>query len=375
MIANQAASASPDLAPRTAAQLLVDVQKARLSGLSGTVVQTSNLGLPDLPGISSGSGMGGGSSSLTSMVSGTHTWRVWYAGQDKARIALLGSLGESDVVRNGRDLWVWSSKDKTASHTVLPQGQHRGTLSPSELPATPQAAADQALAALDPTTAVTTSGSGKVDGRDAYELVLTPKRNAQGKAKTLVAQVRIAVDAVEHVPLRVQIFSTRSANPAFEVSFSQVDFAKPDASTFSFNPPPGTTVTQSRPGAETPKGAAAEKKAKAQAKASEAATSPKTSTRIVGSGWSTVVVGTVPAQLGAMGTPAAPGSAGGKTPSSDRTTRQLEALLRNLPHTSGAWGSGRLLSGTLFSVLLTDDGRFAVGAVPPAQLTAALDTK
>jgi outer membrane lipoprotein-sorting protein len=384
LIANQAASASPDLAPRTAAQLLVDVQKARLSGLSGTVVQTSNLGLPELPGISSGSGMGGGSSSLSSMVSGTHTWRVWYAGQDKARIALLGSLGESDVVRNGRDLWVWSSKDKTASHTVLPQGQHRATLSPSELPATPQAAADQALAALDPTTAVTTSGSGKVNGRDAYELVLTPKRNAQGRATTLVAQVRIAVDAVEHVPLRVQIFSTRSANPAFEVSFSQVDFAKPDASTFSFNPPPGTTVTQSTPGAATPgaatpgaatpKGAAAEK-AKTQAKAGEAATSAKASTKIVGSGWSTVVVGTVPAQLGALGTPAAPGSAGGKTPSSDRTTRQLEALLRNLPRTSGAWGSGRLLSGTLFSVLLTDDGRFAVGAVPPAQLTAALAAK
>lgn len=376
LIANQAASASPDLAPRTAAQLLVDVQQARLSGLSGTVVQTSNLGLPDLPGIGGGSGMGGGSSSLTSMVSGTHTWRVWYAGQDQARIALLGSLGESDVVRNGRDLWVWSSKDKTATHTVLPQGQeqHRATLSPSELPATPQAAADQALAALDPTTAVTTSGSGKVDGRDAYELVLTPKRDAQGKATTLVSQVRIAVDAVEHVPLRVQIFSTRTANPAFEVSFSQVDFAKPDASTFSFNPPPGTTVTQSTQspamGKGKGKGTAAEK-----AKAKAAAASAKASTKVVGSGWSTVVVGTLPTQLSALGTPATPGAAGSKTPSSDRTSRQLEALLRNLPRTSGAWGSGRLLSGTLFSVLLTDDGRIAVGAVPAAQLTAALAAK
>jgi hypothetical protein len=267
---------------------------------------------------------------------------------------------------------VWSSKDKTASHTVLAQGQHHAALSPSELPVTPQAAADQALAALGPTTTVTTSGSGNVAGRDAYELVLTPKRGAQGKATTLVRQVRIAVDAAEHVPLRVQIYSTRSANPAFEVSFSQVDFAKPDASTFSFNPPPGTSVTQSSQGAATPMGTATSKSAAA---AKAAATGAKDSTKTVGTAWSTVVVGTVPAQLGTLGSPAAPGATGTKTPSSDRTSRQLQVLLRSLPRISGAWGSGRLLNGTLFSVLLTDDGRFAVGAVPPAQLIAALTAK
>lgn len=44
-----AASADPSLPPRSAAQLLVDLQTARLDGLSGTVVQRTDLGLPGLP--------------------------------------------------------------------------------------------------------------------------------------------------------------------------------------------------------------------------------------------------------------------------------------------------------------------------------------
>ena len=48
------------------------------------------------------------------------------------------------------------------------------------------------------------------------------------------------------------------------------------------------------------------------------------------------------------------------------------ALLESLPRTSGTWGSGRVLNGTLFSAILTDDGRIAIGAVTPQTLGAAL---
>jgi hypothetical protein len=47
-------------------------------------------------------------------------------------------------------------------------------------------------------------------------------------------------------------------------------------------------------------------------------------------------------------------------------------LLARLPKVGGTWGSGRLLRGTLFSAVLTDDGRLAVGAVRPEALYAAL---
>ena len=46
LLATRTASADSGLPPRTAAQLLVDVQQSATRQLSGTVVQTANLGLP-----------------------------------------------------------------------------------------------------------------------------------------------------------------------------------------------------------------------------------------------------------------------------------------------------------------------------------------
>ena len=53
-------------------------------------------------------------------------------------------------------------------------------------------------------------------------------------------------------------------------------------------------------------------------------------------------------------------------------SEQLTRMLKVLPVVSGTWGSGHLLRGTLFSALLTDDGRVVVGAVAPEALYAAL---
>jgi hypothetical protein len=52
---------------------------------------------------------------------------------------------------------------------------------------------------------------------------------------------------------------------------------------------------------------------------------------------------------------------------------QLSQMLNSLQRVQGSWGSGRLLRGTLFSVVLTDDGRVAVGSVEPEMLYRALD--
>jgi outer membrane lipoprotein-sorting protein len=353
LVAGQSANAEPNLPHRTAAQLLVDVQQAKLSAISGTVVQTSNLGLPEIPGLSGGGGgPGGGSSSLSSAITGTHTWRVWYAGPQQARIAMLGGMGESDVIRNGRNVWVWSSADKSATHTTLPADAEKASPrpTPTDLPKTPQQAADMALKALNPTTSVTTAGAAVVAGRNAYELVLRPRDSG-----TLVAQVRIAVDAKRHVPLRVQVYSTKAANPAFEVGFTSVDFAKPDASRFAFNPPPGTKVSESsvKPGAP-------------GARQHDGAPGAAKDVRVVGKGWASVLVATM-SEDGA----AAPGA----TAKGGTTSKQLEGIVAMLPKVSGAWGSGHLLRGTLFSVLVTDDGHVVVGAVQPDRLYAALAAK
>ena len=338
-----ASAGSGELSPRTAAQLLVDLEQAKLTGLSGTVVQTSDLGIPSLPGIG-----GTDSSSLTSLISGTHTLRVWYDGTDKSRVALLGSLGETDVIKNGADLWTWSSKDNTATHRTLsstaPKNQstpHTAAgLNPTDLPKTPQQAADAVLAAIDPSTLVSTDATHTVAGRLVYQLTLKPR----DKTGSLISSISIAIDGNTHIPLRVQVFAAQT-DPAFEVAFSSVDFSAPDAAQFNFNPPPGAQVTQEK---------AAAPKTRKNKPSGPAPATVTAAPKLVGTGWSTVLVG---------------------SSSSVPTVGQLGAMLDALPKVSGSWGSGHLLAGTVFSVLITDKGTVAIGAVTPQVLYAALAAK
>ncbi|QLQ40098.1 LolA family protein [Micromonospora robiginosa] len=339
-----AAGADPALPPRSAAQLLDDLRTSRLDGLSGTVVQRADLGLPPIAALA---GQASGNQ-LAGLVTGTHTLRVWYGGEDRQRLALVDTLGEQDVLRNGRDVWTWSSRENTAVHRKLPaDGKDLASA-----PATPADAAQQALAAIDPTTAVTVGRSATVAGRDAYELVLTPRDKA-----SLVHQVRIALDAKEHVPLRFEVLADGQDEPAFEVAFTQVDFRTPDADQFRFNPPPGVKVTEettdARPG---PAGRAPGK-----------ADGQRPDVRTVGTGWTTVVVAKLGDMSGAGGAKAAGAKAGADAPDA----AMLAKVLGDLPKVSGDWGSGRLLSGKLFSVLLTDDGRVVAGLVTPERLYQA----
>lgn len=329
------ASAQGTLAPRTAAQLLVDVQHARLQGLSGTVVQTSELGLPALPSIG---GSGGDAVSFSSLVSGSHTMRLWYAGPTQARVALLGQLGESDLVRNGSDVWSWSSSSNTATHYTVPTDATGSEAPPVGATAamTPQQAAEDALAAIDPSTRVTTDPTAVVAGRSAYQLVLVPR-----DSRSLVGSVRIAIDGATHIPTRVQVYARGTSTPAFEVGFTSFSTATPPSSTFAFSPPPGATVKQGDTSGVSEHGSGS---------TDEHAT---TGTAVVGSGWTSVLVTRAPA-----------GVTGQQSP--------LTGVLKNLPVVSGSWGTGHLIQGTLFSALLTDRGQLVVGAVAPNQLYAAL---
>lgn len=350
------AFASTSLPHRTAQQLLVDVQQAHVDGMSGTVVESANLGLPSLSATTSSSGSQG-SSSLSSMLSGTHTLRVWDAGSSQSRVALLGSLGESDVIRNGSDLWVWSSKDRTATHVKLPAGKAGAAATKKQLSAqaadgaSPSAAAKKFLALVGPTTAVSVDGTASVAGRAAYELVLKPKTKS-----SLVASVRIAIDGKTHLPLRVQVYSTKLSKPAFEVAYSAVSFAAPDASTFRFDPPAGTKVSnQTLPMTS---GTSSQR----HAKMSQLMSSLQPG--VVGKSWSSVLtvripVAATPDHVGIHGRPDA------------SAYDQIQHLLRLLPTVHGSWGSGKLLSGTVFSALMTSDGRILVGAVTPQALYAA----
>ena len=316
-----AADASAALPPRTAVQLLEDVAQAEVEGLSGTVVATSRLGLPELPS----SGGGGSALSLTGLLSGSTTASVWKAGDDRSRIAVRAPWAEYDVVRDGQDVWTYDSASSDVTHLVLPEGTEQPPTDPA-VTATPQDLAERLLSSVEPTTTVTVGRAEEVAGRAAYELVLEPEDDL-----TLVDEVRIAVDGETSVPLRVQAFGDGQPEPAVEVAFTDVDFSVPDASVFGFTPPSGSTVTER---SLTDLGAA-----KTPDTTAPAATAIP---QVVGEGWSTVVE-TSGVEL--------PESAQGMF---DQLSTPAEG--------------GRAITSALLSVLLTDDGRMLVGSVPPAEL-------
>jgi outer membrane lipoprotein-sorting protein len=366
------ANASDGLPERSPEQLLMDVAQAKVDGLSGTIVQKSDLGLPPLPEF--GSGQHG--SNLSSMLTGNHTARVWYDGPQRVRVSLLGNdSSESDVIRNGSDLWVYKSANKSATHRKLPAGEQHAK-GPSELPSgapsvlpsgmpsgmptSLSGGVGQLLASLAPRTDVSTDGTAKVAGRDAYELVLQPKDSA-----SRIHQIRIAVDGAKHIPLRLQVYARGSDTPAFETAFTHVSFSRPDAAEFGFKPPAGTKVTELKSKADK----AGEKRAwqgkpghqpgdrwPGQGKA-KAGDEPQ----VIGKGWTTVAV--------AKGVPTTikPGS----TPEQKQAAAAATKFLNSLPKVHGSWGSGRLFESKLFSALLTDDGRLLVGPVDPDKLYAA----
>lgn len=339
-------AAHADLPATSAARLLADLAHPRVTGFSGQVQQSADLGLPALPAGMAGEGSSAG---LSSLLSGSHVMRVWYAAPGRSRIALLGDGSESDLVSDGHGLWSWSSAERTATHWTLPSTDHADTAA-RQAPAamsgmsamtamTPLQLAQQALRAIKPTTKVTANGSARVAGRPAYLLTISPRTT-----QTLVDSIQIAIDSTTHLPTRVRVYAVGHSDPALSVGFTHFDPATPSSSRFSFTPPPGAKVVEKRVPVHDVTGS------------HQAARTGDTPPAVSGSGWSSVVV--LPAAAGRQLL---------------RAKGPQAALLGRLSRVSGTWGSGRLLRGTLLSVVLSDDGRVALGAVPPTALYAALE--
>ncbi|HEY4152762.1 MAG TPA: outer membrane lipoprotein carrier protein LolA, partial [Pseudolysinimonas sp.] len=243
---------------KTAQQVLALIAGSRDAAYSGTVEQTSDLGLPQLPSVGPGSSSTGSdaTSQILDLLTANHTARVFVDGPKKERLQVLDSLAERDVVRNGSDVWTYDSKTKTATHVDLSQsaprtpGQHfaspgatpqtdpGATPGPDADTLTPSALADKFLAAIEPSTKVSVSSTSSVAGRPVYQLELTPKTGS-----TLISSVTLSIDAKTGLPLKVVVDARGQKTDAFTVGFRSIDFSAPAASLFEFTPPKGATVT------------------------------------------------------------------------------------------------------------------------------------
>jgi outer membrane lipoprotein-sorting protein len=326
------AQAEPAASAPTAHQLLEKVAASGSAHYSGTITQTSDLGLPQLPAAGPGSSSSD-ESGIVDLLTAPHTAKVYVDGATKQRVQVLDQLAERDVVRNGSSVWIWDSKQQTAEHVTLPSKK-----ADSGQVQTPADVATHLLAAAGTSTSVTVaSGSATVAGRSVDRLVLTPTTD-----QTLVAKVVVSVDHATGVPLKVAVDARGASGDAVSVGFTDVSFSQPDGSLFSFTPPKGAKVTTKDLTSALP-----QSKTDHLSNDPDATASPAPKPAVTGTGWASIV--TLPST---------------KLPSSVTKNPLFGELTTPV-------AGGRALQTSLVSVLIADDGRVLAGAVPVSALEAA----
>ena len=267
----------PDLTPQQV-MLLMD---GEITGFSGTIVKTSELGLPPLemssmmdekmiaemeekmpdgfeefiPSIIEQNAI----TQAVELIAGTHKIRV-YASEAGMRVQILDPMSQRDFIVNQEEFWIYDARNATAmtgtfdmelseedqaeleskkaEFEAQAQAELDEYLAEIQLDiSNPEAVADYLMAQIGETTEVSVGKDHRIAGRTAYQLIAQP--NAEN---SLVESVVISVDSETGMALDVKVYSVEQEAPAFHVGFESISFDTPDASLFSFTPPAGTTV-------------------------------------------------------------------------------------------------------------------------------------
>jgi hypothetical protein len=304
-----AADAQANLPDKTPAELLEFAAASEVTALTGTIEQTSDLGLPDLSSLTESSGDADSSAGASDAI-------------------------ERDVYvdRAAREGWFVDSETKNATHYTVSGDMTAPEWRPDATGETPQQMLDDALATLDDSTEVSVGTDGRVAGRDVYELVLVPK-----DAASLVGEVRFAIDGETGAALAASVTALGADQPAFDITFTDVSFAAPDPSTLTYTPAPGYTVEKKTLSAPSRDHAAAPDSGQSDVE-TDAADPPV----VHGEGWTAVV----------------------ELPRADTSTSDAggadAAMLESLTQPVAG---GRVLETALVTVYFADDGRVFAGAV------------
>lgn len=323
LLAMPAGAGQPPSLPTIAPETLVEQVLTSKPGAFGGTVQVDNkLGLPAI-------------AEIPQLADGKHSARIWTDGNGKLRLALPNGQSEQTIVSDGTTTWSWDSQKNEVTkseHKDSPGQESRHE--PAEKSIDPATAAKEVVGLTKEFSDISVDGTARVANRAAYELVLTPKASE----KTLIREVRIAVDAELKMPLRVAVLTNGTAEPVGQVGFSEINVGPQDSKLFEFTPPAGAKVT-------TPE--AKEERRDHRPEAGLEQVLQGENPQIFGSGWDTVVGARIPAEAMTQ----VPAEAQGLV---DRFTKKV----------SGSWGSGKLFNTKVATILIADDGRVAAGAVP-----------
>jgi outer membrane lipoprotein-sorting protein len=359
--------------PQVSADELVEMMNPDVTGFSGTVVKTTDLGLPALEMSSMMSPemvdemaekMPDGFEDFIpqiieqnlfteaiAFVAGSDTIRV-FASEEGFRAQILDPLGQRDIIVTEGEFWAYDSRTQTVTTRATDyrvddadvDAALEAAIEKLSVDLTdPRAVAERVLDEAGADTAIRVGDDHRIAGRTAYRLIIEPT-----SAVSLVSSIQISVDSENGMPLGVRVFSVELQRPAAEIAFTQVSFDVPDAALFSFTPPPGATVEAlkfpesiEQAIAEVEAGVSDEDQVQARAEALADEFAPGSTITQLGERWETVVaISQLPQQL-------------------PIEMLEMELFQDLLIQVTG----GQVFSTPLANVLMTDDGRVFAGAV------------
>jgi len=375
----------PDLTP---AQVML-LMEGEIRGFSGTIVKTSELGLPPLqmssmmnedmikemeeklpegfedfvPSLIEQNAI----TQAVELIAGTHKIRV-YASEEGARVQVLDTMSQRDVVINKDEFWFYDSRKATALTGSINYELDQAKLDKAKTEAqakiqdyaaqiqldisNPEAVANYLMEQIGESTSVSVGKDHRVAGRTAYQLIAQP--NAKN---SLIESVLVSVDSETGMALDVKVYSKEQEAPAFEVGFESISFEVPNASMFNFTPPAGTIVET----LEVPAELEAElEKLKAEADFTELSEDQKADLKaeleakfgeapkieLIGQGWESVMyLSSIPSQV------------------------PMELLENELfADLMTTVDGGKVFSTPVMNILITDSGKVYAGAVTIAFL-------
>ena len=259
-----------DLPDMSAEELMVMMMEAEPIELSGTILKTSNLGLPALELSSMVSEEDAERmrekmpeefadfapevieqnllSEAMELITGEHRVRV-YVGETGMRAQILDMMAQRDLIVSGNTVWSYDSREQVAMFAELDEEKlAEGKVSAeAELNAyiaeigldltDPQAVAEYLMSQVGDSSNVTVGTDHYHAGRTAYQLIVTPNSEV-----SLVDSIVVSVDSETGMPLSMSVYSTEQVEAAMQVGYETISFADQDESLFSFTPPAGTQV-------------------------------------------------------------------------------------------------------------------------------------
>ena len=389
-----------DLPDLSANQVMLLMERGdKVKGFSGTLVKTTNLGLPNLelsnmvteemvaemeentpegfkdmiPQITEQSML----TDAISLIAGTHKIRV-YASEVGFRSQVLERMGQRDLIVNENEIWLYDFKKSLATTVDISMlkdieldastlsslsesfdKQLAGAAAKLQLDLSdPSALVDAFLSDAEKVADISVGKDHKAAGRDAYQLIASPKSE-----NSLIDSIRISIDAENGFVLDMKVYSTEEEEAVVHIGFENISFQVPEDSMFSFSPPTGVTVEtltfseedkkeltsaveKAYPNLKEKYQGLTEQEIKTELKAAadklpENYQTRFTSKYLIGTDWDTIV------SLEAM-------------------PEEFPLELLNNPILSGLFetaSSGTAFSTPLFNILIADDGRVFIGAV------------